>query len=405
MYIKTRICHHQSAQPVAATEVAKDPRLLKTIAIGTALDVEVVRKLDDLEWPTVKSYWESQKLYSGMGYILSPKNEVQYDASFMRELPNFITPEDGGFLVDVSVLIKFGHLTAHMPRCKELYTPPLLIVPESPGRSLFSPKSWIVREPIVFSSSFYGFSAHNSKEADLIMALLHLLTHTELFRYHVLMTSSKMGAERRTFLKTDIENFPFPSIDLLSKRNRQHAVKLSGKLETAPQKPWKEINDFIFDLYGLDEYDRQVVKDTLEVAEPFKEAKDRANAPPLETERKAFYVELHRLIAPSFDITNEKLSVDEVEIARQDIHSPWHFFAISSTATSVSLTQSMQKRLISQFTKEANKTGCSRVVVHEKGRLLIGIIGQYRYWTLSRARLCTLDILRHHLDAFPMRKR
>ncbi len=394
---------YQSAQPVAATEVSKDSRLLKTLAVGTALDVEVVRKLDDLEWPTVESYWKSQGLYSGVGYILSPKQD-QYDVSFMRKLPNFIPPENCGFSVDVSSLLKFGHSTALRPRCIELYTPPLLIVPESPGRSLFAPKSWIVREPIVFRSSYYGFSAHNSKEADLVIALLHLLTHTELFRYHVLITSSKMGAERRTFLKTSIENFPFPSIDLLSKRQRQSAMELSSQLETASSKPWNEINDFIFNLYGLDEYDRQVVKDTLEVAEPFKEAKDRANAPPLETERNAFYIELQRLLAPSFDITHETVSIDEVEIAMQDILSPWHFFAVSSTATSARLTQSIQKRLISQITKEANKTGCSRVVVHEEGRLLVGITGQYRYWTLSRARLCALDILRHHLDAFPMRK-
>ena len=322
----------------------------------------------------------------------------------MHGLPDFTPPADGEFAVNVKRLPKFEHSKAHMPRCIELYTPPLLIVPESSGRSLLAPKSWIARKPIVFPSSYYGFSAHSSKEADLVIALLHLLTHTELFRYHVLMTSSKMGAERRTFLKTSIENFPFPSIDLLSKRQRQRAVKLSGQLEAALKKPWKEINDFIFDLYGLDGYDRQVVKDTLEVAEPFKEAKDRANAPPLKTERKAFYVELQRLIAPSFNITHEAVSIDEVELVRKDILSPWHFFAVSLPATSGRLTQSTQKRLISQITKEANKTGCSRVVVHEKGRLLVGIIGQYRYWTLSRARLCALDILRHHLDAFPMRR-
>ncbi len=402
---------YQSAQPVAASEVAKDSRLLKALAVGTALDVEVVRKLDELKWPTVESYWESQGLYSGVGYILSPKNQVQYDASSMRELPNFISPEDGCFSVDMTALLKFGHSTAHMPRRMELYTPPLLIVPESPGSSLFAPKSWIVRKPIVFSSSFYGFSTHNSKDADhnskntdWIIALLHIVTHTELFRYHVLMTSSKMGAERRTFLKTSIEKFPFPSIDLLSERQRQSAMELSSQIETASSKPWDDINDFIFDLYGLDKYDRQVVKDTLEVAEPFKVAKDRANASPKETERKAFYIELQRLLAPSFSITNETVSIVEIEIASQNILSPWHFFAVSSPTASVSLTQSTQKRLISQITEAANKTGCSKVVVHEEGCLLVGIIGQYRYWTLSRARLCALDILRHHLDAFPMRR-
>jgi len=393
---------YQSAQPVAASEAVKNSKLLKTLALGTALDVEVVRKLDDLKWPTVKSYWESQGLYSGLGYNRSPKLH-QKDASFMSELPDFVPPEDDGFSVDVSLLHKFGYSTAHRPRDPELYAPPLLIVPQSPGASSTSAKSYLLHEATVFSQSYYGFSAYGLSDVSPV-SFLYLLMHSEVFRYHVLMTSSRMGAERRTFLKGNIENFPFPTIDVLPKRLRQRAVKLSGQLETAPKKPWKEINDFIFDLYGLDEYDRQVVKDTLEVAEPFKEAKDRANAFPKETERNAFYIELQRLLAPSFDITHETVMIDEVEIVRQDIHSPWHFFAVSSSSTSGRLTQSTQKRLISQITKAANKKGCSRVVVHEKGRLLVGIIGQYRYWTLSRARLCALDILRHHLDAFPMRK-
>jgi hypothetical protein len=392
---------YQSAQPVAACDVIKDSRLLKTLAGGTALDVEVVKKLDDQIWPSVKSYWKSQGLYTGRGYDLSP-NQPQKDASFMCELPDFVPPEDDGFSVDASLLLKFGRSTAHRPRAPELYTPPLLIVPESPGRSLFAPKSWIVQEPIVFPSSYYGFSAHRSKEASLVIALLHLITHTDLFRYHVLMTSSKMGAERRAFLKTNIENFPFPAIDVLSKRQRQRAVKLSSQLETASGKPWQAINDFIFDLYGLDEYDRQVVKDTLEVADPFKESRDRANSAPKKNNRNEFYTELQQLLKPSFDVTHETVSIDEVEITGQDILSPWHFFAVSSPSISAGLTQTAQKKLISQITEEANKTGCSRVIVHEEGRLLVGIIGQYRYWTLSRARLCALDILRHHLDAFPI---
>jgi len=211
-----------------------------------------------------------------------------------------------------------------------------------------------------------------------------------------------MGAERRTMTKSDLENFPFPAIDVLSKRQRQRAVKLSSQLETASSKPWLAINDFIFDLYGLDEYDRQVVKDTLEVAEPFKESRDRANSAPKKNNRNEFYTELQQLLKPSFDVTHETVSINEVEITGQDILSSWHFFAVSSPSISTGLTLTAQKKLIFQITEEANKTGCSRVIVHEKGLLLVGIIGQYRYWTLSRARLCALDILRHHLDAFPI---
>jgi len=391
---------YQSAQPVAASEVVKDSRLLKTLAIGTALDVEVVRKLDDLNWPTVKSYWKNQGLYSGLGYNRSPKLH-QKDASFMSKLPDFVPPEDDGFSVDVSLLHKFGYSTAHRPRDPELYAPPLLIVPQSPGASSTSAKSYLLHEATVFSQSYYGFSAYGLSDVSPV-SFLYLLMHSEMFRYHVLMTSSRMGAERRTFLKENIENFPFPAIDVLSKGQRQRAVKLSSQLETASSKPWLAINDFIFDLYGLDEYDRQVVKDTLEVAEPFKESRDRANSAPKKNNRNEFYTELQQLLKPSFDVTHETVSINEVEITGQDILSSWHFFAVSSPSISTGLTLTAQKKLIFQITEEANKTGCSRVIVHEKGLLLVGIIGQYRYWTLSRARLCALDILRHHLDAFPI---
>ncbi len=390
---------YQSAQPVAASEVSKHSWLLKTLAVGTSLDVEVVRKLDELASPTVKAHWKQPGFYSEQGYNRTP-NRVQSDASFMRGLPDFKPPANDGFAVNVATLPKFKAATAHRPRCIELYTPPMLIVPKSPGSSLFSPKSWIVREPAVFSQSYYGFSAAGSKEADWVIALLHLITHSDLFRYHALMTSSSMGAERRIFLKESIEDFPFPPRDLLSGQYGQRAIELSGQLETAARKPWEAINDFIFDLYGLDEYDRQVVKDTLKVAEPFKEARYLANAAPTEYDRNAFYAELQRLLNPSFKVTNETVSIYEIEIATQK--SPWRFFSVCSPSTSASLTQTAQKKLISEITEEANKTGCSRVIVHEEGRLLVGIIGQYRYWTLSRARLCAQDILRCHLDVFPI---
>lgn len=396
---------YQSAQPVAVAEILNESGLLKTLAVGTTLDVDMVRKLDELKldglWSTVKSYWKYHGLYSGLGYNLSPKLS-QDDAAFMYNLPDFMPPANGEFSVDVPSLLKFKRFTAHAPRCIELYSPPLLIVPESPGSSLFSPKSWILREPTVFSKSYYGFSTHGSKEEGLVMALLHLITHTDLFRYHVLMTSSRMGAERRTFLKENLEKFPFPAIELLTKNQQQHVIDLSNQLETASSKPWKAINDFIFDLYGLDKYDRQVVNDTLEVAAPFKEARARANSAPAKKERNAFYAELQRFLAPSFDITDETVSIDEVETAKQDIFSSWYFFKISSPSTFITLTQAAQKNLISQITEQANKTGCSKVVVHGEGFLLVGIIGQYRYWTLSRAHLYALDILRHHLDVFPM---
>jgi hypothetical protein len=390
----------QSAQPIAASAIIENSWLLKTLAVGTALDVEVLRKIDELDWPKVDTYWKPP--YCGEGYNLSP-NLKQENAKFMTDLPDFAPSSKGQFSVDVSSLKDFGFTTANRPRKPELYSPPLLIVPQSPGASITLAKSYLPHEAVVFSKSYYGFSSHGALDVSCI-SLLHLITHSELFRYHVLMTSSRMGAERRTFLKENLERFPFPALDLFSENQRQRAINLSNQLETAPSKPWQEINDYIFDLYGLDEYDRQVVKDTLEVAPPYKEARDRANSAPAKKDRNAFHAELQRLLVPSFAVTGETVSVDEVVIAKQDHVSPWYFFTVVSTTNSSNLTQTALNDLISQIAKEANKTGCSRVIVHEEGSLLVGIIGQYRYWTLSRARLCSLDILRNHLEVFPVRR-
>ena len=213
-----------------------------------------------------------------------------------------------------------------------------------------------------------------------------------------------MGAERRTFLKENLESFPFPIIDDLSLNQKQRAINLSRQLETEASKTLAEIDDFIFDLYGFDKYGRQIVKDTLEVCAPFKSARERANSVPTKDDRNLFYAELKGLLSPSFSVTNETVSINEVSIGKEDRHLPWHFFAVSATSNSENMTQVAQKELILRIVEEANKRGCSKVVVHGEKSLLIGVIGQYRYWTLSRARLCALDLLRHHLSVFPIER-
>jgi hypothetical protein len=216
------------------------------------------------------------------------------------------------------------------------------------------------------------------------------------------MTSSKMAAERRAFLKSDLESFPFPVISQLSKTQLNQVIILSEQLETATIKPWEEINEFIFDLYGMDKDDCQIIKGTLEIAAPYKTERDRANNSPAKKERDAFYAELQQLLSPYFTITDEEVFIDEVNITNQDDVSSWYFFAISSKLNSTAMPPALHNVFISQIAEEANKTGCSRVIVHEDGSLLVGIIGQYRYWTLSRARLCALNIIRNHLDVFPL---
>ncbi len=395
-----------SAQPVSVDQIVKQPWLLKTLATGTALDADVMRKLEESNWPTVKSFWNGKNLYSGLGYNRS-SGLKQEPADFMMGRPVFVPSVDNDFSVDKEQLSAFEPNwtseapTLHLPRSPRLYAPPLLIIPESPGGETDAPKSWVVKFPCTYNSSYYGFSGLGWSGGDLAVALLHLVTHSDLFAYRVLLTSSKIGAERRSFQKRDVESFPFPAPDKLHIKKQKDILQLSLQLETTHVKPWPEINDFIFDLYGLDRYDRQVVEDTLEVSAPYKKSRNRANASPTKSEREKFLAELYRLLAPSFDVTGEKVAVHEIGHTEPAARSPWHLFSVSSSRNLSNLQQDLQS-LLPQVLEKANAYGCSRVVVHGEHCLLVGVLCQYRYWTPSRARLCALDILRNHMDVFPV---
>lgn len=397
---RIRIDYH-SAQPISCDQISEYSHLLKTLSIGTTLDLEVMNKLNNLHLPTVQSYWNQCNLYSGVGYILSTGNKVQYDATRMIGLPDFAPPSENTFFVHIDDLHKFSCKSAHMPRSFELYKPPLLIVPESPGLDNTRPKSWVLRSPTTFKSSYYGFSGNGNSEGELLVTFLHLITHSELFEYHVLLTSSKIGAERRTFQKRDLESFPFHAPCGFTQAQKKTIRVLSSQLESSQDKPLEAINDFIFELYDLDKYDRQTITDTLRVSSPFIKERQCANATPSQAERAAFYAELQRLLAPSFDVTGEEVVVSEINRTAHKSPSPWHVFSVTTTSVSRQM-ESDNGKLVSKIIQVANESGCSRAVVHGNGYLLVGVLGQYRYWTLSRARLCALDILRNHLASFPI---
>lgn len=395
---------YNSASPISVKDAIGMPWLLKSLAIGTILDVEVLKKVFGSCKKTVKNIWQKENLYSGEGYNISASLK-QSDAHHLLNLKDFQKPGLNNFCVNVLSLQKFcdvykDRTTANMPRNERLYKAPLLIIPQSPGCSIYSPKSFILKEPVAFRKSYYGYSAHNHPEGILLVAFLHLLTHSVLFRYYVLMTSSRFGSERRTFLKNELETFPIPSLEKLMKK-KEMCISLSKLLETEKTKPWDLINSFISESYGLEKHDLQIVNDSLEVGSPFQENRNKAYNSPSTDQQKAFYDHLLEMLSPSFEITGEKVEIRPIK-SKSEIPCPWIFFSISSSNSKISLFSDDEKYLIDQALEEADKTGCSRVFVRSDGRLLVGLLAQYRYWTISRARLCGLHILRYYLDVFPV---
>lgn len=389
---------YKSAESVSVNDVVNKPWLLKTLAVGTVLDVEVIERLGR---GSVGEFWEKKDLYSGQGYNLSP-NLTQQPAKHLVGLPDFELPECGFALPNKLILWGERHdrQTAHMPRSVRLYAPPLLIVPKAPRESRDQPKAFLSKDTgIAFSQSSYGFSASGSNVADTIATILYLVVHSSLFQYFCLMRSSSQGAGFRIVLKEDLEAFPFPDPMLLTKPQKRRIEQLADLLQADGDKPWDVLDDFVLNLYGLDEHDATVVRDTVRYCGPYQWVREFAEHPLAPDDLDVFCRYLQDMLQPLFRITGQSVVVSPVPQEKTFGYPAWHFVSVTFAEDNLSDWKALLYRLM----EEANRTGASRIIVRvPEGGLLIGILNQRRFWTRSRAWLCSLHIEHHHLDAFPV---
>jgi hypothetical protein len=393
---------YEAAQPISSTRVESQPWLLKTLSLGTWLDVEVLEALMGACPATLGeqwSVWNPKRDKSGQGYNLSD-NVPMKAVGFLADMLDFEEPDEG-FTIEYSELITFNQRhrrgSANRPRKEALYQSPLVIIPQSPGEDEEERRAYLSTRPLAFSQSYYGYSCAGHPEAEALAALIYLLPHSKLFAYFCLMTSRRSGFDRQTFNKEEFDALPFPDIAKLSSPTKSTIRSLAQRLQRDARKPWPEIDTFIFELYGLDADAVQVAKDTLFAAASYRKAGGVA----LERTSRATCIDfvnvLRAALEPYFDVCGDHVAVREAEFQPDAWHEPWYFLAVSREADTVRGNSSLLRKAM----EEANRRGSSRIIVHAPGRrgLLLGLLNQRRWWTVTRARLCAQHIIRERLGA------
>lgn len=394
---------YEAAKPIRIDQVEQYPWLLKALGLGTWLDVEVLKAIISAfpqDLGTIWKSWNASRSKTGQGYNLSDGLE-QMAAPFLADLPDFERPV-GGFQIDFDNLIdfrtKFHKETVYWTKGEDLYLSPLVIIPQSPGEDNNGPRAYFSDQPLAFSQSFYGYSCAGHPEAETLASLIYLLPNSLLFAYFCLMTSRRSGFDRQTFNKEEFDALPFPDVAGLSASSKATINRLARQLQNEACKPWKDINDFIFELYGLDADAVQVAQDTLFAAASYRTAgKDALDHTKPET-RLGFINALRDDLEPFFDVCNEKVSIREAKFQPDSWQEPWFFLAISKEKDSVPENVNLLRKAM----VIANQNGCSRIIVHASGKrgLLLGLLNQRRWWTSTRARLCAQYIVRERLGAF-----
>lgn len=395
---------YKSAYQVTSKSIIEQPWLCKALAIGSTLDVQVMEKMSvAAKRQSVKSFWKSNGITSGNGFSLKHRGKVD-PPDWLNKLPVFDEME-GSHDIPAKFSKTFGELypsrLIESSRAKSLYVAPLLIIPESLGGDSHEKICHrISGKNVCFSKSYFGYSASGHPESDLIISLLSAIVHSAAFRHFCYMRSSRIGAGRRTIYKLDIDSFPFPELEKLSKEQRTEALRLADMLDAPGEKDWEALDAFVGSLFGLTKAERQVVADTVTFNGPYAVVREQSMRSVPDDEVAMFILTLEHAIQPFFKAVGQKVKAKLVPRLEGDWRQPWAFVTLllDNDLWTPSPT------LISSLIGEASASAATRLVMPlPEGGLIIGLLNKRRFWTRSRARLCALHIAEEHLEScFPL---
>ena len=190
------------------------------------------------------------------------KGNRSRDAAWLKDLPFAGTNDIRPFSVPDD-LPPFDLDRAQWPRQREIYTAPLLLVKEF-LRGGPRPVVAVAERDVVFTGTCFGvsFSGAPPETAYVVAGILG----SALASWYLLMTGSTFGLWIQRVMSGDVAAMPMPDLaEAVESRAGKRIVQLVRGFHQEPPEPQdrETLDNAVFDLYGLDEADRIVVRDGL----------------------------------------------------------------------------------------------------------------------------------------------
>jgi methylase of polypeptide subunit release factors len=403
----------ESATPVEIQATFEDTWLWKALSVGTPLDIEVIRRVKESGGKPLEDYWKKDlHCISSTGYQVKEKQKDRQDSAILKILPDLHSPKPEfvdqpfpRFVVDASRLLKFSRDTLFRSRKRRsgdalaVYRAPLVLVKEAPGPNPSEGWALVCFDDLAYNESFYGYSASRSLNGEMLVRYLQLFIHSQLWIHYALLTSAKLGVERPNINKADLDEFPLIPLEQLSNQECREVSSLSERLLSEDTSVFAQIDSFFGSLYGLEQLDLEVIRDTLQVRDPNDELGRRASIPPTPTESEQFRGRLESVLRPFFRVVGKEPLItlwtpSEGPLSRE---SPFGVLTIGAEGRYLGEPDSVFREKVLPL---ANDTGATRVIQSLDGGLLVALLKHYRYWTPSRARLLGAQIVRQHMVYF-----
>ena len=393
---------YKSAYQVTMQSVIDLPWLCKALAIGSTLDVQVMEKMCGLaEKQSVQSFWPSGSKASCRGLDIRPfKSSKCPDWLVDLEVFDGEEPDLLSEGIHPTYRERYGDREPKHTKSEPNFLSPLICIRRGPGESRNTSKSYRLPDrKMAFSKNYFGYTAHWHEDSRLLCSLLHILAHSQLFQHFSYMRSAQMGARKRILDKLDIDSFPFPDPDKLTKKQRTEALRLADMLD-APTgaRDWTTLDEFVGSLFGLTKAEQQVVADTVNFNGPYAVVREQAMRSVPQDEASAFVRTLERAIQPFFKAVAQKVKASLIPRLESDWRQPWAFVTLLPDGD----TWEPSGTLIASLIAEASASAATRLVMPlPEGGVVVGLLNKRRFWTRSRARLCALHIAEKHLGSFP----
>jgi hypothetical protein len=400
-----------NAETITSDQAIHRPEILKILFRGSQLDLEAYDRLISRKLPTLDAFWRAQfgesrkrPRFAGNGYQkLRESSEVRkksdglagVSASHLNGLLELTPASMETVLVDPSCLVPFTLGRIHRARSRELFRGPLLIAQKAPPADASRIRVAVADQDVLFSESYYGYSANQYSQGGLLVRYLALLLGSRPALWYALMVSGEFGFEREVVEKYIVDKIPVASFDEFGTSELEKIERLFDNLaEEDNEEAWGQVDDWVASLYGLRPRDLQVIADTLAFNLPFADNRKQAQTVPTARQIELFRSTLQSELSPWARPTGKDIQVLPVQLP---LASPWGVVRVGHVPPSIGQPAIQDWR---EIVRIADRWAATEIVHPDAaaGCLWLARLNQARYWSVSQAKLAARRITWEHVD-------
>jgi uncharacterized protein YjhX (UPF0386 family) len=380
---------------------ASDPDMLKVASWGSSRDMALIQRIRS--YPLLEST-ACHSLHQGF-IVANGSNKVPKELQHKKFIPSGQMTK---YQITTKALNFFREDKTHRPIDISTYKAPLVIMSaklDSTGAfSAFS------HEDVIFTEKYSGISFLPDQEN--IAHYINGIINSAVASYFLFLTSSSWGVERDELKTQDLSRLPVPSPNIDNEHIVAKIVAIEQELRTSSstdhQRLKDQLNEAVFELYGLDHTEKVLVEDGVNLTINLRMERENSIAikKPSIDELKLYALQLIGVIQPFLQTLRERVLVANILEVRNSPLQVVKFSLVpaSSQEKIVQITQVQElKAVLNRIAEQLPQQIADRIYTRRDLRIYTGqdiyIIkpAQKRFWSRS-AGLNDADlILSEHL--------